>query len=99
MWRWHRETSGIYTTKSAYAWLQKEDERSTFDFNRLWKTSAPSKVSAFCWQLIHDKIPSKDMLAKCRILSANTNLNCCWCNFSIETSNHLFVNCKLPYML
>ncbi|GKV35262.1 hypothetical protein SLEP1_g43563 [Rubroshorea leprosula] len=42
-WCWQLETSGKYTTKSAYAQLLKGDNRPAGEFKRMWKASIPPK--------------------------------------------------------
>ncbi|GLU03442.1 hypothetical protein SLE2022_206430 [Rubroshorea leprosula] len=96
---WKPDPSGNYTSKSAYSHLLKDDTRTIVDFKRLWKAPIPSKVSAFCWQLLHKKLPTKDNLATHEILTDYNNLRCCWCNSSTETPDHLLVNCNLASSL
>ncbi|GKV27536.1 hypothetical protein SLEP1_g36700 [Rubroshorea leprosula] len=98
-WQWHLETLGTYTTKSAYSWILKGEPKPATDFIRVWKASIPPKVSAFCWQLLHKKLPTKDNLSIRGICNANSNLNCCWCDSSIETPNHIFAQCNVAFRL
>ncbi|GKV38806.1 hypothetical protein SLEP1_g46676 [Rubroshorea leprosula] len=101
-WRWHLEPSRNYTTKSAYSQLLKGDTRPAGDFKRVWKAPIPPKVSAFCWQLLHRKLPTKDNLATRGILTDTSSLSCCWCDTSLESlesPDHMFVNCNLAFTL
>ncbi|GLT88308.1 hypothetical protein SLE2022_063410 [Rubroshorea leprosula] len=98
-WWWKPDPSGIYTSKSAYSHLLKDGTNIMVDFKRLWKAPIPSKVSAFYWQLLHKKLPTKDNLATHGILKDHNNLRCCWCNSSTETPDHLFINCNLASTL
>ncbi|GLU21065.1 hypothetical protein SLE2022_372290 [Rubroshorea leprosula] len=84
-WQWHLETSRTYTPKSAYSWILKGEPKPATDFIKVWKASIPPKVSAFCWQLLHKKLPTKDNFSIRRICNANSNLSCCWCDSSLET--------------
>jgi hypothetical protein len=63
-----------------------------FVFTNLWKSAAPSKVLAFSWQLLLDRIPTMDNLLL-RGFPAGNNLNCSLCNASAETAGHLFIFC------
>ncbi|GKU88289.1 hypothetical protein SLEP1_g2571 [Rubroshorea leprosula] len=98
-WRWHLENSGIYSTKTAYSQLSKGVPRPDGDFKRIWKAPIPSKVSAFCWQLLHKKLPTKDNLAIRGILTDPASLNCCWCDACPESPDHMFFHCNLAYSL
>jgi hypothetical protein len=68
-------------------WLVEE-----FVFKRLWKSAALSKVCAFAWQLLLDRVPKKDNLFKRRIIQVD-QLNGRLCSRSIEKANHLFPHC------
>ncbi|PNX85550.1 F-box family protein [Trifolium pratense] len=48
-------------------------------FFTLWCSPAPSKVVAFSWQLLHDRIPTRSNLAHQHILSPNVSLDCVAC--------------------
>ncbi|GKV30431.1 hypothetical protein SLEP1_g39240 [Rubroshorea leprosula] len=49
-WQWHLETSGTYTTKSAYSWIFKGEPKPATDFIRVWKAPIPPKF-AVIWTL------------------------------------------------
>ncbi|GKU94756.1 hypothetical protein SLEP1_g8202 [Rubroshorea leprosula] len=98
-WSWHLEISGNYTTKSAYSQLSKGVPRHEGDFKRVWKAPIPPKVSAFCWQLLHRKLPTKDNLASRGILTDIASSNCCWCDAFPESHDHIFLHCNLAYSL
>ncbi|GLU19134.1 hypothetical protein SLE2022_353990 [Rubroshorea leprosula] len=100
-WRWHLDPSGIYSTKSAYSQLSKGVLNMVHegDFKRVWKAHIPPKVSAFCWQLLHRKLPTKDNLASHRILKDISSLNCCWCDTLPESPDHIFFHCNLAFSL
>ncbi|GAU22971.1 hypothetical protein TSUD_247150 [Trifolium subterraneum] len=66
---WKHDPSGCYSVKSAYLALR----RSTTDevifsveeqrlLPKLWKTWAPSKVAVFSWQLLQDRLPTRQNL-------------------------------------
>jgi hypothetical protein len=52
----------------------------------------PSKVSAFSWQLLLDRIPTKENLRKRRILQHHQSI-CVFCGAEVETIVHLFLHC------
>jgi hypothetical protein len=62
-------------------------------FDHLWESSAPSKVIAFSWQLIYDRIPSRSNLQLRGIVVSDKPWECLGCVGQVETSNHLFLHC------
>ncbi|CAJ2627651.1 unnamed protein product [Trifolium pratense] len=60
-----------------------------FVFKNLWKSPAPSKVITFLWQLILDRIQTKDNLRKRRMIHDN-NFNCVLCTVCVESACHVF---------
>ena len=61
-------------------------------FDLLWKSPALSKVVAFSWQLLLNRIPSKDNLLSRRILPPVSLGRCDFCDQVAETATHLFLN-------
>jgi hypothetical protein len=64
----------------------------SFAFKIVWKSAAPSKVRAMAWQLLLDRIPTKENLYRRRIIGAEEAL-CPMCAGAVESSNHLFLHC------
>jgi len=62
-------------------------------FSRIWKCVAPSKVVAFSWKLLHNRIPTKVNLSYRNVLSPEIPLNCVMCDGVIESANHLMLHC------
>lgn len=72
-WWWKFEEEGKFSVSSSYASLQRlvlpqepleRTEEVVFDL--LWKSPAPSKVVVFSWQLLFNRIPTKDnLLSRC----------------------------------
>jgi hypothetical protein len=88
-----------FSTNSAYLLLVAEynpfvlpNQTLHFVFKNLWKCGAPSKICAFSWQLILNRIQTKDNLLKRRIISAQQG-QCAICGSSPESAIHLFLHC------
>jgi hypothetical protein len=62
-------------------------------FDHIWESSAPSKVIAFSWQLLYDRIPSRSNLDIRGIFSPEVSLECVGCVGRVEASPHLFLHC------
>jgi hypothetical protein len=63
-------------------------------FKYMWKCGVPSKVCAFSWQLLLDRIQTKDNLLKRRIIQEQQG-QCVTCGLVRETALHLFLHCNL----
>ncbi|MCH93818.1 putative non-LTR retroelement reverse transcriptase, partial [Trifolium medium] len=68
-WQWVIDPDGCFLVKSAYESLSKNivigPSLPTFEigiFKSTWDSPAPSKVIAFSWQLLYDRVPTKDNL-------------------------------------
>jgi hypothetical protein len=68
------------------------DPGMKFVLKYLWKCGAPSKVSAFSWQLLLDRIQTKDNLVKRRIIDTQQG-QCDRCMLGPETALQLFLHC------
>ncbi|KAK2410379.1 hypothetical protein QL285_045745 [Trifolium repens] len=101
-WRWNLDSEGVFSVHSAFVSLSKElvpgRNLSPFEtsiFKSIWDSPAPSKVIAFSWQLLYDRVPTKVNLASRGILPPNSGEDCIWCRIGRESSSHLFLNCKM----
>ncbi|GKU99946.1 hypothetical protein SLEP1_g12720 [Rubroshorea leprosula] len=70
-WRWRPDNEGNYTTRSAYEQLAKKEESTLLEYKNIWSAQVPSKVAAFSWQMLLDRIPTKANLAKRGIMDDN----------------------------
>jgi hypothetical protein len=98
-WLWLGDPQG-FTANSAYLLLVAEyrppvlsDPATDFVFKHLWKCGAPTKVCAFSWQLLLDRVQTKDNLLKRRIIEAHHGL-CSMCGEALESGRHLFLHCR-----
>jgi hypothetical protein len=103
-WFWRPGVSGMFTVKSAYT-LLGTIFGSLVDFgpnelkvlNNIWRSAAPSKVIAFSWKLLRNRIPTKVNLAVRGVLVAGGVLDCVHCVGSVEDARHLFMFCNFAY--
>jgi hypothetical protein len=63
-------------------------------FSKIWKSAAPSKVCAFSWQLLLQRIPTRDNL-RIRGVDMEANTRCPLCGNHEETEIHLFLHCNV----
>jgi hypothetical protein len=73
--------------------LWREEQKGVFE--KLWKSPAPSKVVAFTWKALLNRIPSKVNLAVRNILDPSESLTCVLCNRIDESALHLFLHCDV----
>jgi len=65
-WKWRAEENGLFSVNSTYILSAKlivwEDGWSDIEkevFSYLWKGATPSRVVAFSWKLLFDRIPTR----------------------------------------
>ncbi|PNX76130.1 cysteine-rich receptor-like protein kinase [Trifolium pratense] len=75
VWLWRHDSSGVFSIKSAYSLVEEKArfERNIRDVGvtnlaRMWASWATSKVIIFSWQLLKDRVPSRQNLLKHRVL-------------------------------
>ena len=61
--QWILTTNTTFSVKSCYASLNDGGLRSQFR-NSIWKSLVPLKIKNFAWLVTHDKILSRDNLAR-----------------------------------
>lgn len=64
-------------------------------FGNLWKSPAPSKVVAFLWALLLDRIPTRSNLAFRHVLDPGGAEYLCVVWTREETTTHLFLHCEV----
>jgi hypothetical protein len=101
-WRWCSDPEGGFSVKSAFDSISKEivvvPLLPSFEakiLNDIWASPTPSKVIAFSWQLLHDRVPTKVNLRLRGVLPHTSGDNCVWCCASRESATHLFLHCKM----
>jgi hypothetical protein len=100
-WSWQPESDKVFTVKSAYDVVAKLSVSTTENvqwhakvFQSLWKSPTPSKVCSFVWQLLHDRIPTKQNLIIRHVIVAGNDSLCPMCGLETETAEHLFLYCS-----
>jgi hypothetical protein len=100
-WFWRPDENGMFSVKSTYSLLGRifgvNGEFGPNDLKVLkyiWRNPAPSKVIAFSWKLLRNRIPSKVNLAARGILEAGGALDCAFCVGLAEDARHLFMLCN-----
>jgi hypothetical protein len=99
-WRWLPDLDGDFSVKSAYNLLVKEllteeelDDSLVDVFGKIWESPAPSKVIAFSWQLLYDRIPTRSNLEARGVVCSDKPWECLGCVGKVENSSHLFLHC------
>jgi hypothetical protein len=99
-WGWSYNDGGEFTVKSTY-WsvlnlfvpLEPIGAIESKAFASVWKCLAPSKVKAFVWQLLLDRIPTRQNLLRRQIPLPEGNQLCVYCAEAAESAVHLFLYC------
>jgi hypothetical protein len=102
-WVWKLNPEEGFSVKFAYDSLVEVGEiqsLSDFElkiFSNIWESPAPSKVIAFSWQLLYDRLPTNDNLLKRGFFQDGVADTCVLCNHFPESANHLFLNCNIAH--
>lgn len=93
-WRWKHTSSGVFSVKSAYQLLVSESTSTDKQvYNLIWGSKVPTKVAAFCWKLVQNKIPTMVNLQKRGVQLGGGSNRCPFCSSKDETEDHLFLLC------
>ncbi|KAK2426239.1 hypothetical protein P8452_40952 [Trifolium repens] len=98
-WVWNPDLVGGFSVKTLYVHLDSVllphnilSLSAQFAFNNTWKTAVPSKVCALAWQLLLNKIPTRENLFRRGVLH-DDEISCPLCNETVESTRHLFLHC------
>jgi hypothetical protein len=99
-WAWALEEDGMFSVKSTYEFLgtifspePSFGEEELRVLNNIWKSPAPSKVIAFSWKLLRNRIPTRLNLVHRGIDVNGGSVNCVHCLGVEESELHLFLFC------
>ena len=86
---WSVSSNKIYSVKPCYA-LLNDGGLKALHARDIWKCKVPLKIKVFTWLVIHDKILSKENLAKKGWMGS---IGCVFCGCAVESSKHIFFQC------
>jgi hypothetical protein len=105
-WVWLPEEEGVFTVNSAYKLLlgeigDNEEVEGVLGsvLEHIWDSPAPSKVIAFSWQLLYDRVPTRSNLSARGILLSETPWECLGCIGKVESSSHIFLHCPCTMLV
>jgi hypothetical protein len=87
---WRLTANGEYSSKSAYE-IQFIGAIASNMNKLVWKAWAPPKVKFFAWLLLQNRIWTADRLQARGWQNCD---RCTLCNQTLETVEHLFINCR-----
>jgi hypothetical protein len=64
-------------------------------FHNLWKSVAPSKVIAFSWKRLHDRLITKRNLVHRPVIPIEESRDSVLCVGVEESAVHLFLDCEV----
>ncbi|PRQ33678.1 putative reverse transcriptase zinc-binding domain-containing protein [Rosa chinensis] len=83
--------NGKFTIKSASNLLVQRNVAHSKSklLMRMWKTNLPSKVKVMAWQMIRNRLSTRD-----RVFSnLYIDRSCSFCDSQVEDLDHLFLHC------
>ncbi|GMJ01970.1 hypothetical protein like AT4G29090 [Hibiscus trionum] len=96
--RWKGVANGIYSVKNYCEILNDCNRVEDEVWAHVWSNSAPPKVEAFMWRMVHERLPTRCELAK-RGVGDLQNLVCPLYFKELETVNHLFCTCEVSWRI
>jgi hypothetical protein len=106
VWWWNPDAEGSFSVKSTYSLLCKEffeevvvNGSLKLVFEKIWSSPVPSKIIAFSWQLLHNRIPTRDNLVRCGVIRGDNSRECVLCFGSLESLTHLFLHCDFAFSI
>ncbi|KAH1213353.1 putative ribonuclease H protein [Glycine max] len=91
---WRADSSGSYSTKSAYNSLM-EDGSSEYEDNAsrlMWKLKIPPRAAAFSWKIFKDRLPTKANLRRRQVCLPS--YSCPLCDGEEESAGHIMFACS-----
>jgi len=74
-WQWKVDPSGGYSIRGVYKLLTgQEFHRFKAITNLIWHKQVPFKVSIFAWKVLQNRLPTKDNLVVCDIITHDAQL-------------------------
>jgi len=86
----------VFTVKFAYHILRGTYEGDSL-FVSLWKTFALPSAQFTTWRVLLNSITSKDNLER-QGVAIVSNL-CCFCKVEVESTRHLFFECRVTWLV
>jgi hypothetical protein len=98
-WSWKPGSEDVFSVKSAYGFLDYSlnprlpmSTLEKFVFKFIWKSGVPSKVSALSWQVLLNRVPTRENLRHRGVIGGDDS-RCPFCNEAVESTCHLFLHC------
>ncbi|KAL9441066.1 hypothetical protein AB3S75_019689 [Citrus x aurantiifolia] len=96
---WHYDKRGKYTVKSGYQVALKLkfpdspacSNRSSSNWNVIWKLTLPAKIKIFVWRAAKNLLPTTENLWKRKIIH---KAYCKRCGNRVENTLHALITCK-----
>lgn len=86
---WPYNSSGTLLFKDAYEFFSTASTCTSWS-KHLWKSFIPPRLSVLAWRVLLGKLPTMSWLYK---LQFKVDPSCTICNYSLETVDHLFLDC------
>ncbi|KAJ0974964.1 hypothetical protein J5N97_016929 [Dioscorea zingiberensis] len=96
-WKLKKKTEGKSITAAIYEDCRYKDSNPQWiGWKKLWKLKIIPKIKIFLWKMLHGRLPTSQYLQS---LGIGTSDLCSLCNSTLETSYHLFVECRVTQLV
>jgi hypothetical protein len=104
-WCWNPGGTNGFSVKSTYVYLDHNlsthaplSSLESYVLKFISKCGVPSKVSALAWQLLLERIPTRDNLYRRGVIGLEDS-RCPCCDEVVESARHLFLHCRHTTMV
>ena len=92
---WTLKSLGKFSSKSLFTYLSHPCAiPSPFPVKQVWKPPVPSRIKAFSWTVVLDRLNTMEMLQMRRPFLYLSPSWCVLCKSEGESANHLFMHCR-----
>jgi hypothetical protein len=102
-WIWAPSSSGTFSVRSAQEISSSPGTRSPpfgpDTWHALWSLKLQARLKHLLWKVAWNMLPSRDNISRFVVSEDPNTWNCPFCNCTVETLNHIFLDCDLARIL
>ncbi|XWS29781.1 hypothetical protein CRYUN_Cryun24cG0059800 [Craigia yunnanensis] len=91
-------TSGSYSASLYCKFVLNSGSTEAKPWKFVWVGLTPPKVEVFVWQVMRERIATKDQLVRRGLMDKSLAM-CAFCNTKTESVDHLFFSCHFSWKI
>lgn len=91
-WTWKENSTGCYTVRDAYGWLNARGRvvAGNTGWSWIWKLKVPEKIRLFVWRVLQGAVQTNEKRFSCHLTDSPT---CTRCSAQVEDRLHCLRDC------